>query len=66
MKRQGRGQQGVLLTGRWANIFYIRDSSGVLWAVHCGWGSDSCYWYVEANPVTYTDWWHDGSRVVSR
>lgn len=66
MKRQNRGQDGVLLTNGWANIFYIRDAKGVLWAVFCNWYSGYRYWYVEAVPVTDPNRWYDGYQVISR
>jgi len=66
MKRQGRGQKGKLLTNSYANIFYIRDTDGVLWAVDCGWDSSCAAWGVGAGPVRDPGAWADGSQVVSR
>lgn len=66
MKAQGRGQQGVLLTNGYANIFYIRDAKGTLWAVYCYWDSGYQDWDVIANPVTYPSTWDAEDRVFSR
>ncbi len=66
MRRQGRGQQGILLTNGYANIFYIRDAKGVLLAVYCCWLSDYGRWYVVANPIKDPGAWRAGDRVFSR
>lgn len=66
MRRQGRGQKGILLTNGYANIFYIRDSKGVLWAVFCYWCSGDQYWSVYANPITDPSTWGAGDQVFSR
>ena len=67
MKRQGLGQQGVLLTNGWANIFYIEDDNGGLWAVYCSWNSArGAYWRVGARPVTHPDDWLAGNQFFSR
>lgn len=64
MERQGNGQRGPLLTNSYANIFYIRDINGVLWAVDCDWDGDG--WRVRADSVGVPDSWYDGSQVFSR
>jgi len=64
MRRQGRGQQGILLTNGNANIFYIRNTKGVLWAVRCRWNSS--YWVVRAFPVADRDAWRAGDQVLVR
>ena len=66
MRRQGRGQKGFLLVNGYANIFYIRDTTGTLWAVFCYWYSAREYWVVEAYPVTNPDGWAAGRQVISR
>lgn len=66
MKRQGRGQKGILLTNGYANIFYIKDINGQMWAVRCRWDSDGRYWLVAAYSVTDPFKWLAGRRVVSR
>lgn len=63
--RQPKGEDGVLLTNRWANIFYIRAADGVLWAVRCRWLSGSRDWGVGAYPFTRPFGWRDGDQVVS-
>lgn len=66
MKKQGHGQQGDLLTNGYANIFYIKDAKGVLWAVYCFWDSDYGYWYVCASPITHLCEWFAGSQAGSQ
>jgi hypothetical protein len=65
IKAQPQGQEGVLLTNGWANIFYIEDDNGGLWAVDCYWRSDGREWNVEACPVAYPYRWLAGRQVVS-
>ena len=66
IKRQTHGEEGDLLVNGYANIFYIRDASGALWAVYCCWHSGSRCWYVEAASVTHPHKWRADLRVVSR
>jgi hypothetical protein len=65
LKKQGQGQAGALLVNGWANIFYIRDQNGTLWAVSARWLS-GCGWLVEASSVTFPVEWSAGRQVVSR
>lgn len=46
-------------------ISYIKDTSGVLWAVNCRWGSGFGYWDVDAFPVSYPRVWNAGLQVFS-
>ena len=64
MKVQGHGQEGPLLTNGWANIFYIRDVNGVLWAVGCYWFGLG--WFCDAYSVDRPDDWLADNQVVSR
>ena len=64
IEKQGNGQSGTLLTNGYANIFYIRDVKGVLWAVACGWYDDG--WRVVALFVGHPAEWDDGDQVFSR
>ncbi|MBU2028765.1 hypothetical protein KJ761_02640 [Patescibacteria group bacterium] len=64
MERQGNGQSGSLLTNGYANIFYIRDINGVLWAVSCAWYGAG--WSVFAYSVESPHGWHAGHQVFSR
>ena len=66
LARQGHGQKGDLLTDGYANIFYIRDGEGTLWAVRAYWYSDSGGWGVDAGSVTNPHRWDAGNQVVSR
>ncbi len=65
MKKQGAGQAGDLLVNGCANIFYVRDNAGILWAVCCVWRLDSRYWAVEAHPVACPDDWAADNQVFS-
>ncbi|MDO8470618.1 MAG: hypothetical protein Q7S63_01420 [bacterium] len=64
IERQAKGEEGVLLTNGWANIFYIRDVNGELRAVRVGWGGGD--WGVDAGSVEDPDGWGGGRRVFSR
>jgi hypothetical protein len=65
MKKQGQGQKGALLVNGHANIAYIDDENGTLWAVDAHWLSSSG-WFVEADSVAGPGWWDAGHQVVSR
>ena len=64
LKKQPNGEQGTLLTNGCANIFYVRDSKGVLWAVGVDWRGVG--WRVSANSVEGPRVWSGGGLVFSR
>ncbi|MEK7660400.1 MAG: hypothetical protein AAB343_04325 [Patescibacteria group bacterium] len=64
MEAQGKGEDGVLLTNGYANIFYVKDRKGVLRTVYVYWHDDG--WNVNAYSVEDPDRWGDGDRVFSR
>ncbi len=66
LKQQGSGQKGNLLVNGYANIAYIRDENGVLWAVHARWSSGNVGWIVYAISVENPNKWNADSQVVSR
>lgn len=66
MKKQGSGQAGDLLVNGYANVFYIRDDNGVVWAVSCFWISDTQDWGVGADAFSNPDVWYVGLRFFSR
>ncbi len=66
MKLQGRGQKGALLTNGCANIFYVRDTEGNLWAVCCYWDSAYEDWRVGAYSITAPRQWRADSQVFVR
>jgi hypothetical protein len=49
LKLQSRGEQGFLQTNGYANIFYVKDKSGVLCAIRIGWADDG--WVIDAITV---------------
>ncbi len=57
-------KQGTLLTNGYANIFYVRDTSGVLRTVVVAWYGDG--WHVNACSVENPYEWLAGYRVFSR
>jgi len=64
MEKQPNGEKGALLTNGYANIFYIRDTNGVLWAVHCHWGDGG--WVVHDSSTGLPLVWIAGFQVFSR
>ena len=64
MEQRPNGEDGALLTNGYANIFYIRDKKGVLWAVDCRWHDVG--WRVVADSVDYPYEWRGGYQVFSR
>lgn len=66
LKKQSKGEPGHLLVNGYANIVYIRDKSGTLFAVDAGWGSYCRFWIVGADSVEDPGGWNRGNQVVSR
>jgi len=64
LEKQGHGEEGILLTNGWANIFYIRDLAGVLRVVFVRWCDGD--WFVSAYAVESPRVWGGGGRVFSR
>ena len=64
LKRQANGEEGDLLTNGYANIFYIKNTSGVLCIVRMYWCGVG--WRVNVNSVEDPGDWHAGDRVFSR
>lgn len=64
MEKQKHGEDGVLLNNGWANIFYIKDSAGVLRSVRVRWRGDG--WGVLADSVEDPRGWLVGDQVFSR
>lgn len=63
-KRQANGEDSVLLTNHCSNIFYVRDTSGVLRAVIVNWIGDG--WFVHAISVGYSEVLSADLRVFAR
>ncbi len=66
LSKQGKGESGPLLTNGYANIAYIRDDEGVLWAVDAHWHAGRGGWDVYADSVAYPGEWDRGRQVLSR
>ncbi len=66
LEKQPNGEKGNLLTNGYANIFYVRDKNGALWAVFAHWHSDDGGWSLFANSVTNPNEWNAGNQVASR
>ncbi len=64
MVSQKHGEDGVLLNNGYANIFYIKDSAGVLRSVRAHWYVGG--WDVHAFSVSFPSRWDAGGRVFSR
>lgn len=64
MAKQPRGEKGILLTNGYANIFYVRDTDGVLPAVYVCWDGDG--WDVGTGSFGSPDRWFAGNQVFSR
>ena len=64
MEKRGKGENGTLITSGYWNIFYVRDSAGVLRAVRVHWCDGG--WSVGAVSVTVSHEWGAGDQVVSR
>lgn len=63
LERQANGEEGVLLTNGYANIFYVRDVNGVLRAVDVLWRGGGWNAYALA---LGGGGWSGGDRVFSR
>lgn len=64
MEKQGKGEDGVLMNNGCANIFYPKDSAGVLRAVHLRWYDGG--WRIDTYSVDDPSMWSEGDRVFSR
>ena len=64
LKKQPKGEQGTLLTNGYVNIFYVRDSKGVLWAVSFDWVNRR--WIVDTYSVEDLTGWGEGYLIFSR
>ncbi|MFZ2500950.1 MAG: hypothetical protein WAW90_03145 [Minisyncoccia bacterium] len=62
--KQPKGEDGPLLTNGYANVGYIRDIKGVLWAVSGDWDDDG--WRFSADPLGHPNYWRGGGQFFSR
>jgi hypothetical protein len=65
LQKQAHGEDGILLTNGYANVAYIEDGKGVLWAVRASWHSRCRYWGVHAYSVEDPGPWRGGRQVLS-
>ncbi len=66
LERQPNGEEGVLLTSGYANIFYVRDIAGALRVVTAVWVALKNGWQVYANSLQGRPRFLDGAwRVFS-
>jgi hypothetical protein len=64
MEQQPNGEEGSLLNNGRANVFYVPDDDGNLWAVGVGWRGGG--WVVCADSIGDSDVWSAGFRVFAR
>jgi hypothetical protein len=64
LEQQPNGEAGTLLVNGDANIFYVRDVDGIMFAVRVFW--DDLGWFVDAISVKHPNPWAVGDRVFSR
>ena len=64
IRKQGKGNPGVLLRRGLANVFYVRDVKGVLRTVRVFWHCGG--WYVDACLIMHQYWCHNGHHIFSR
>ena len=65
IEAQGQGQEGPLLVNGWANIAYIEDDEGIVWAVYAYWNA-GLGWGVDAFSVENPNGWNAGRQVLSQ
>lgn len=66
LKAQAQGQEGPLLVNGYANVAYIEDEKGEVWAVYADWHSDDREWSVGARSVEGPGGWEGGCQVLSQ
>lgn len=67
LAKQGNGEEaGSLLVNGWANVAYIPDDDGIVWAVYAYWYAGNGGWNVEVYSVEDPVGWLDGCRILSR
>ena len=62
--KQPNGEKGALLTNGYANVGYVRDINGVLWAIRGRWDDDG--WHFGALSLDNPSRWNDGLQFLSR
>lgn len=62
--KQPKGEDGPMLTNECANVGYIRDDEGVLWAVFGRWRDDG--WGFAADPLDDPCRWYRDHQFLSR
>lgn len=59
ISKQPNGEEGVLLTNGYANVFYTTCKDGVVRAVFCSWDADRGKWHLGCRELG-DDFWHGG------
>lgn len=66
LAKQGKGEKdGPLLVNGWANIAYIADYEGTVWAVSAHWSAGNGGWRVEVFSVGDPRGWYEGNQILS-
>jgi hypothetical protein len=65
IEKQSKGEDGDLHVDGRANIAYIDDDNGVLWAVRAHLSLDSKSWLIEAGAIDDPTKWDAGRLVLS-
>ena len=63
LKKQSRGEPGILLNGGYANTFYIHAANRKLWSVNAFWNADGGDWIVHASSIESLHERGEGSQI---
>ncbi len=66
LEQQSNGENGLLLTNGFANLFPVEDENGGKWLVDAYWYASYRFWYVEPYSLSDALQWRAGDRVFSR
>jgi hypothetical protein len=64
IKRQAKGEKGILLTDGYRNIAYVRDKKGELWFVNAIWLGQG--WAVASSLTNDKRYFYIGDQIISR
>lgn len=66
LKKQSKGEQGILLTNGHAIVVHVASDDGDVLALNVYWRLADRDWSILALPVTAPDEWPAGSQILSR